>query len=255
MFKSIHIRAILMPTVMLLAIWGTFLLQSFGFFSNCQGALIPLTPQGLKGIFFSPFLHDGLDHIWGNSVPLAVLMFLLYQFYPKIASTIFALGWFSTEFLVWLMPQIDLYTGETVYSCIIGASGLVYMLAFFLFFSGVFRWDVKLLIISLLVAFYYGSLIWGIFPEELFSTLEEPSRVSWQSHLMGAAVGTALALMYRKQGDKKQKFIWQYPNYYSERDDKIWQQYKAEHPEDFQELPQLKKTDIWEHLDEIRRNS
>ncbi len=99
---------------------------------------------------------------------------------------------------------------EMYYTCIIGASGIVYMLAFFLFFSGIFRWNMKLLTISLLVALYYGSLIWGIFPEEFFSQLDQPSQISWQSHLVGAVVGIILAFMYRKQGEKKRRFIWQY---------------------------------------------
>lgn len=253
MLKQLSFRPLIPPLLMLSAMWSVFMLQSWGIIQHCQLALIPLAPEGLKGIFFSPLLHSGLEHIWSNSVPMGVLLFLLYQFYPKIAHVIFGLGWLCTGLLVWLMPQIDLITGATVYTCIVGASGVVYMLAFFLFFSGVFRWDMKLLTVSLVVALYYGSLIWGIFPEEFFSQLEQPSRVSWQSHLVGAVVGVILAFMYREQGNEnKRKFIWQYPNYYSEKDDKLWQQYKAEHPEDFEELPQLKKPSVWDYLDELR---
>ncbi|MRM97345.1 rhomboid family intramembrane serine protease [Riemerella anatipestifer] len=253
MFKNESFRSIKVPIIVLSAIWIGFLLQSVGLVEHCQGALIPLAPEGLKGVLFSPFLHSGLDHIWSNSVPLGVLLFLLYEFYPKIANVIFLLGWLSTGFLVWFTPQVDLFTGEMHYTCIIGASGIVYMLAFFLFFSGIFRWNMKLLTISLLVALYYGSLIWGIFPEEFFSQLDQPSQISWQSHLVGAVVGVVLAFMYRKQGEKKHRFIWQYPNYYSEKDDKLWQAYKAEHPEDFEELPKLNEPDIWEELNRLRR--
>lgn len=253
MLKQLSFRPLVPPLLMLSAMWSVFMLQSWGIIQHCQLALIPLAPEGLKGIFFSPLLHSGLEHIWSNSVPMGVLLFLLYQFYSKIANVIFGLGWLCTGLLVWLMPQIDLMTDATVYTCIVGASGVVYMLAFFLFFSGVFRWDMKLLTVSLVVALYYGSLIWGIFPEEFFSQLEQPSRVSWQSHLVGAVVGVILAFMYREQGNEnKRKFIWQYPNYYSEKDDKLWQQYKAEHPEDFEELPQLKKPSVWDYLDELR---
>lgn len=250
-----YLKALLVPTAVVATMWIGFLLQSLGFITHCTGALIPLAPEGLKGIFFSPFLHGGIDHIVSNSLPMAILLFLLYMFYGKIANTILLLGWLSTGLLVWLMPQVDIFTGYTVYTCIVGASGIVYMLAFFLFFSGIFRWYTKLMAVSLVVALYYGSLIWGIFPEEFFSTLDQPSRISWQSHLVGAVVGTILAYIYKNIGEQPKKFIWQYPNYYSERDDKIWQQYKTEHPEDFQELPQIKKPDIWEYLDEIRKKS
>lgn len=55
----------------------------------------------------------------------------------------------------------------------------------------------------MIVALYYGSLIWGMLPEELFSKLAEPSRISWQSHLAGGIVGVILAFIFRKQGEKR----------------------------------------------------
>lgn len=201
--KSIQPKAILAPVMMLFAMWGTFFLQHLGFFESCFGAIIPLVPEGLKGIFLSPFLHGNLDHIIGNSLPIAALSFLLFQFYPKISTKVFFTGWLASGLLVWLLPPIDIMTGNRTYSCIIGASGLVYVMAFFLFFSGIFRRDAKFLTISLLVALYYGGLIWGMFPEELFYQLEQPSRISWQSHLSGAIVGVIMAFIFRTAGDKK----------------------------------------------------
>ena len=239
---------------MLLGMWVGYFLQIHGFFSNCWGAIIPLVPAGLKGIIFSPFLHGNFEHLFGNSVPIAVLLFLLYQFYPKVANKVFLLGWIFTGFMVWLLPPIDILTGEYTLSCIIGASGIVYVLAFFLFFGGVFKGNVMLMAISLVVALFYGSLIWGVFPEEFFVLPEKTNSISWQSHLSGAVIGTIMAFVFRKVGDKKRKFIWQFPNYYSEKDDKLWQDYREKHPEDFMELPQKKKDDIWKRLDEIRKN-
>lgn len=255
MFKNaINYNAVLYAVLMVAAMWLGFLLQNLGWFSGCSGAIIPLSPYGLKGIFLSPFLHGGLEHIFGNSVPIFVLIFLLFQFYPFIAKKVFFLGWILTGFLVWLLPSIDIYTGDYNQVCIIGASGIVYVLAFFLFFSGVFRWNTKFLTVSMVVALYYGGLVWGILPEELFSHLAEPSRISWQSHLSGAVIGIIMAFMFRKAGERKKKYIWEFPNYYSEKDDKLWQQYKENHPEDFLELPYKKKDNVWEYLDEIRKN-
>ena len=251
--ESLNYKAVIYAIIMVSAMWFGFLLQNFDLIEGCNGAIIPLTPSGLKGIFFSPFLHGGIDHIFGNSVPIFVLIFLLFQFYPSIAKKIFFTGWFVSALLVWMLPPIDILTGEYSHVCIIGASGIVYVLAFFLFFSGLFRWNMKLLTVSLIVALYYGSLIWGVMPEELFSNLPEPSRISWQSHLSGAVVGIILAFIFRKTGEKTKKFIWQFPNYYSEKDDKLWQEYIEGHPEHFLEMPQKKKEEIWEHLDEIRK--
>jgi len=254
MFKNIiSNRAIIYPLVMLAAMWFGYFLQTQGFFSSCFGAIIPLLPEGLLGIITSPLLHGNLDHIIGNSIPIAVLMFLLYQFYPLVANKVFIIGWLATGLLLWLLPPIDIVTGEYMYTCTIGASGVVYVLAFFLFFSGVFKWNTKLLTISLLVVLYYGSLIWGMFPEELFYNLQEPSKISWQAHLSGAVVGSIIAFAFKNVGEKKKKYIWEFPNYYNEKDDKLWQEYRENHPDDFLELPYKKRDDIWDHLEELRR--
>ena len=72
--------------------------------------------------------------------------------------------------------------------------------------------------------------------------------------MSGAIVGSVLAFIYKKSGEKKKKFIWEFPNYYSEKDDKLWQEYKEKFPEDFSELPYKKEDDIWDRLEELRRN-
>ena len=255
MKNAVTKNAVLYPLLMLLAMWTGFFLQFTGIIDGCTGAIVPLRPEGLKGILFSPLLHGSLEHILGNSLPIAVLSFLLFQFYPFLAKRVFIIGWLAVGLLVWLLPPLDIISGQYRYSCIIGASGIVYVLAFFLFFSGVFRWNTRLLTISMLVALYYGGLIWGIFPEELFYHLDKPSQISWQSHLSGAVVGSVMAFMFKNIGEKRKKFIWEFPNYYSEKDDKLWQQYKEKHPEDFLDLPYKKKEAVWDHLDEIIKQS
>ena len=135
MFKdTFNFKAIIYAAMMVAAMWVGFFLQHLGWFEGCSGAIIPLNPSGLKGIFFSPFLHGSLEHIFGNTVPIFVLIFLLFQFYPFIAKKVFFLGWLVSAFLVWLLPPVDIFTGEINQVCIIGASGIVYTLAFFIFF-------------------------------------------------------------------------------------------------------------------------
>ena len=256
-FQLLNIRrkAVLIPLFMIVAMWASFGLQNLGWFDNCRGAIMPLVPNGLFGVLFSPLLHGGWEHLIGNSVPIAVLLFLLYQFYPKIASTVFIFGWLLSGLLVWFLPPFDILTGNSRYVCIIGASGVVYVLAFFLFFSGLFRKEKSLLVLSLLVVLYYGSLVWGVLPEELFDP-SSTSRISWESHLIGAIVGVALAYYFRRKGQvKNKKFIWEFPNYYSEKDDKLWQEYIENHPDDFQEMPQKRKDSIWNYLDQLRKRN
>jgi len=89
MIKNIiHKRAVIVPVIMIAAMWFGFLLQSMGFFSSCFGAIIPLLPEGLFGIITSPLLHGNIDHIVSNSIPIIFLLFLLYQFYPELANKV-----------------------------------------------------------------------------------------------------------------------------------------------------------------------
>ena len=67
-------------------------------------------------------------------------------------------------------------------------------------------------------------------------------------------VGIFLAFLHRNKGESRNKrFIWEYPNYYSEKDDKLWQEYRENHPEDFEEMPKFQRDDVWKHLDELRK--
>lgn len=76
-------------------------------------------------------------------------------------------------------------------------------------------------------------MIWGIFPTEWISHDEKMSHVSWQAHLAGALVGILMAFAYRKEGGKRKKFIWEYPNYYSEKDDLMWRLFQEQNMQNF----------------------
>ncbi len=84
----------------------------------------------------------------------------------------------------------------------IGASGLIYGLAFFLFWSGIFKRYTPLIAISLLVAFLYGNLVWGMLPLKI----DDPT--SWEGHLSGAVAGFFLAVLFRKEGPVREVHHW-----------------------------------------------
>jgi membrane associated rhomboid family serine protease len=74
-------------------------------------------------------------------------------------------------------------------------------LASFLFFSGIIRRYFRLVALSLLIVFLYGSMVWGIFPGVY-------KNVSWESHMLGFFSGVILAIMYRKEGPQKPVYQW-----------------------------------------------
>jgi membrane associated rhomboid family serine protease len=143
--------------------------------------VLPRDPAGLRGILFSPLIHSNFEHLAANTLPLLVLTFSLFFFYRKSSYTIFLLIYLFSGFFVWLGGREAMH---------IGASGVIYGLAAFLFLSGIISHNISLLTISLIVAFLYGGLFWGIFPIK--------PEISWESHLWGALSGLALAVLFRK---------------------------------------------------------
>ncbi|MFN3951396.1 MAG: rhomboid family intramembrane serine protease [Thermaurantimonas sp.] len=167
--------------------------------------LLPRSIHGLTGILTTPFIHSSLSHLFNNLVPLTILLIAIGYFYSEIAYKIFLSGYLLTGFLVWMVARESYH---------VGASGQVYAFAGFVFFSGILRGKVHLLAISLLVAFLYGGLFWGIFPFH--------SHISWESHLAGGITGFVTALYFRHHEpyysspfddnlQKKDSFIHLYP--------------------------------------------
>jgi membrane associated rhomboid family serine protease len=72
----------------------------------------------------------------------------------------------------------------------IGASGLLYGLLGFLFFSGIFRRDRRSVALALLVIFLYGGFVWGILPLS--------REISWEAHLFGGISGILASFLFRK---------------------------------------------------------
>ncbi len=145
--------------------------------------IFPRKTESLKGIFFSPFIHGSFDHLISNTAPFFLLATAIFYFYRRMAWRIIFFSWFLTGMAVWIGGR---------YSWHIGASGLVYAFASFLFFAGILNKERQLIAISLLVAFLYGGIIWGVFPGR--------KGVSWESHLFGFLSGFVFAYYYGKEG-------------------------------------------------------
>lgn len=176
----------LLSLFFVMVMWAVKIIENSKGLDFSGWGVFPRTLGGLKGILFSPFIHGDYYHLFDNTIPILVLGTLLFYFYKEIAWEIAIFNLLISGFWLWIIGRPSYH---------IGASGYIYGLAAFLFFSGVFRRNVSLLTISLLVVFLYGSLIWGIFP-----VLEH---ISWEGHLSGGVAGALLAWSYRKKGPQK----------------------------------------------------
>ncbi len=150
--------------------------------------IYPLSRKGIFGIFAHPLVHNNFQHLLANTFPLFFLSWCLFYFYKDIAPYIFFSIWIGCGLLTFIIGKPGWH---------IGASGLIYGLAFFLFLSGIIRKYIPLIAISLLVAFLYGSLIWNMFPFFANET------TSWEGHLSGATAGLFCAVLFKNYGPQK----------------------------------------------------
>ncbi|MBP2830957.1 rhomboid family intramembrane serine protease [Aquimarina sp. U1-2] len=190
------------PILFVLSIWIIFWIEiRFGFNFSDYGVL-PRTLEGLRGILFSPFIHADLTHLWHNTLPLLILSAALFYFYQSNAFKVLIIGLLLTGAVTWLLGRPANH---------IGASGVVYMLFGFLFFKGIVAKHFRLIALSFIVVFIYGSLIWYILPID--------PKISWEGHLSGLVVGTCLAFLIRKGVAKPERYNWQSPDYNPEEDE------------------------------------
>ena len=198
---------VLYPLIVVLSLWLVFWFElRFGYNFTPFGVK-PREVSGLAGIIFSPFIHSTLSHLWHNSVPTLVLIAGLFYFYKPVA-------W---QVLFWIVLGSGLGTwliGRDAYH--IGASGVVYGLASFLFFKGIWSKHYRLTAFSLIVVFLYGSLIWGTMPIR--------DGMSWEGHLSGFLTGLILAFVIKTKIAKPVKYVWE-TEAYNPEDDPFLQQF------------------------------
>ncbi len=190
--RKIFRHSLLLPGFFVFLFFLVKIVESVLHLDFTRGGIYPLHIDGLPGILFSPFIHSGYNHLVSNAVPFFLLFFALIYFYRMISYRIFILIYFISGFCVWL-------GGREAWH--IGASGVVYGLAAFHFVSGIIRSDLRLLTITAIVVFLYGGMIWGIFPFD--------PKISWESHLWGAASGVILAFYYSRYKIRRYKFDWE----------------------------------------------
>lgn len=154
--------------------------------------ILPRKVDGLSGILFSPLIHGDFTHLFNNSVPILMLGWTLFYFYKELAPKIVWWSWILSGLYTWISARTSYH---------IGASGLVYALFGFLFISGFVRRSNALIAISFLVAFLYGSLVWGILPWD--------KSISWEGHFWGLFAGFVLAFYYRKEGPQRKIHVWE----------------------------------------------
>ncbi len=186
--KKQFIYSLVFPGFFLFLLWAVKFFETSMELSFVEGGVYPRKLSGLVGIIVSPLIHGNWKHLVDNSMPVLLLSLAVFYFYREIAYKIWFLIYFIAGILLWGV-------GRPAYH--IGASGLIYGLASFLFLSGVIRRVRSLMAISLLVVFWYGSMVWGLLPFDF--------EISFEAHITGVVAGVILALIYRDQGPEPER--------------------------------------------------
>lgn len=161
---------------MVALMWGVEVVDLVAGDLDANG-IAPRDVDGLDGILWSPFLHDGFLHLVGNTVPFLVLGAAIawagLKRIAAVAAIVALVGGLGT----WLVAPAD-----TIH---IGASGLVFGFAAYLLARGLFSRRLAHLAVGVLVLAIYGTtLVFGVVPTP---------GISWQGHVFGAVGGLVAA--------------------------------------------------------------
>lgn len=182
-----------LPLYFLGLIWGVHLFQYIMGWNLGSYGIYPRSFFGARGILLAPLIHADFKHLINNSIPFFALGSIILYFYPKVAVKSFVRIYLLTGLMVWLIGNYffcGLEYGHRCKSFHIGASGVVYGLATFIMGTGIFRRNIKSIVLALIVLFYYSGMFMGILPRE--------EGVSWESHLYGGIIGLLVAWYYRR---------------------------------------------------------
>ncbi len=185
-------------------IWAVFLLNEYFQLGWKQYGIHPREFSGLIGLITYPLLHGDWSHLIDNTTTGFVLLLGLYSFYGVVAWRVMFWSWIMSGLWIWVAARDGNH---------IGFSGVIYAMASFIFFSGLFRRYFRLMALSGVVVFLYGSMVWGVLPIQ--------PRISWEGHLFGAIAGLILAIYFRMEGPQRPKYSWELEE--EEDDDEDWQ--------------------------------
>ena len=151
-----------------------------------QNGIQPREVDGLDGVLWAPFLHDGFQHLIGNTVPFLLLgVGIALGGIARVA---------AVTVIVMLVGGLGTWLIAPAHTNHIGASGLVFGFAAYLVARGVFSRSLGQIAMGLVVIAIWGTtLLRGLVPED---------GISWQGHLFGAIGGVLAAWVLHRRRER-----------------------------------------------------
>ncbi len=200
------LQAVVVPFVLAVGMFLSFILEKGMGWDFHKAGIYPCRLEGVWGVLTCVFIHADWRHLLDNLLSFLVLATTLCYFYRPIAGRILLLSGVCSGAVLWCIGRSGWH---------IGASGLIYALAFFLLASGLIRRHAPLTAISLFVVFLYGNMVWHVFPWQRYDP------ISWESHLAGMLVGVALSFVFKNRGPQKPIKVWDDEEDEEDHDDTI----------------------------------
>lgn len=180
--ESKHVRTSIFTSLLISFLVALFFLaQQFFDDQFCPG-IKPGDWESFYGIFLYPLFHSDISHLLSNLPPLFFLLAGAFYYMPRRFFPAILTIWLVSALLVW---------GFGRPGCHLGASGIIYGFAFMLATLGFLKKQRTLGAFALIIVFMYGSMVWGVLPQD--------GNVSWEGHAGGALAGVLLAILWRKK--------------------------------------------------------
>ncbi len=144
---------------------------------DTAAGIVPRNVGHVWAIFTAPFLHVSWAHLIDNTIPFVFMGVIIALWGASrlalVTLIVVVVGGLGT----WLVAPAGTYT--------VGASGIVFGYATYLFARGVFNRSLLEILIGILVA-----VVWG---GALLASVTPHHGVSWQGHVCGAIGGIVAA--------------------------------------------------------------
>ena len=169
---------------LILVIWAVELVNLLlGHQLNVLG-ILPRTVAGLPGIILSPFLHNGIDHVLLNTIPLIILGGLVILHGPRAFVEVSLVIILVTGVGVWIFGRSNYH---------VGASGLIFGYFGFLVGRSWYERSISSILIALVTIVLYGGILLGVLPIR--------AGMSWEAHLFGLLGGILAARLVSVDDD------------------------------------------------------
>lgn len=170
------------PVGFVIFIWIVHVFQLITSIDLVRFGVYPRSVDGLPGILTGPMIHGSWEHLFSNTMSFLILGATMFWFYPRIAFKSIAWMYLLSGLGIWLIGQPGSFH--------IGASGVIYGMVSFVFWSGIFRRNIKSVVLALIILVLYAGFFEGIIPGK--------EGISWEGHLSGGIAGIIIAWFYRK---------------------------------------------------------